>query len=740
MMQKIKAAHGSGLQMAWLPLYLLLAVSWLFAPVVHHDHLQHLQLISSYEAFGQPYGWLFRLCDILAATVLGIAAIRYIGKQSAVHLRLVLGIAILTIIDGIFAASGNTSGWHHASTTIHDIESSLSVVAIAAVALYDVVRRKKTSSILFLAFQASCGAVALFNLHSNETLTAIQYIYQIVSITWLAWLVCSFATTTVFRHASEQFWRWLFGIWTGLNGVLLILISALPLQLHHPRLVHSIDHNYAWVAQHGVVVGIVMLYLARHVAQGQKRATTLIGMLLVSQMLVYSVMRPLPILLATTMLTYAALWYGAPAFRKNSQPLKIAGRFADAAVVIAGVALAIGLVFAVVGLSGKQVYLQRSINRAYGIGIVHESRNRIAARDEAIERSAHHLQRVGSTLALVTTMVLLWSLFRPTPLLSDGSHAGEDQRVRQLLERHSRSSEDYFKLWPQDKSYFFNTRRSGFVAYKIAGRTAFALADPVCAPNMRKKMVAAFTEFCHQQGLAVCFLLINDSSKHLYGKPLNLIKIGSSAVIDIVEFESTTVRNKWWRWQGNRGAKAGYIYEQSLPPHSGQLLSETTALSNSWLKRGHHSEQSFVLGYYDVSYLRQCRLHTLRGADGQLVAFANQLPTYNYNSQATVDLIRFKPDAEGAMPMLVMELIKQLHTEGTYKYFDLGFVPLAKVETPIANLARRLAAGRFSAAGLEQFKGKFKPDWHANYIAYDGSPVDLPAILANLNKALKAPR
>ncbi len=95
------------------------------------------------------------------------------------------------------------------------------------------------------------------------------------------------------------------------------------------------------------------------------------------------------------------------------------------------------------------------------------------------------------------------------------------------------------------------------------------------------------------------------------------------------------------------------------------------------------------------------------------------------------------PDVDGAMSILLMFILRRLHELGGVKTFDLGFVPLAKLDSPLAAIAKRLAGRRFSVAGLEQFKNKFDPDWQPNYIAYDGDLVDLALVLANLEAALK---
>jgi lysylphosphatidylglycerol synthetase-like protein (DUF2156 family) len=44
---------------------------------------------------------------------------------------------------------------------------------------------------------------------------------------------------------------------------------------------------------------------------------------------------------------------------------------------------------------------------------------------------------------------------------------------------------------------------------------------------------------------------------------------------------------------------------------------------------------------------------------------------------------------------------------------------------------------QIAAAGLEQFKGKFKPSWRKNYIAYDGDLADLATITLGIEDVMQ---
>ena len=88
-----------------------------------------------------------------------------------------------------------------------------------------------------------------------------------------------------------------------------------------------------------------------------------------------------------------------------------------------------------------------------------------------------------------------------------------------------------------------------------------------------------------------------------------------------------------------------------------------------------------------------------------------------------------------------MELIIHLNKINV-QTVSLGLAPLAGIEKRLHRTAQdrlllivKLLGGRYySFKGLEQFKGKFRPDWQPSYLYYQSNPALLPFIARDIER------
>lgn len=345
-------------------------------------------------------------------------------------------------------------------------------------------------------------------------------------------------------------------------------------------------------------------------------------------------------------------------------------------------------------------------------------------------------------VGLATIIYCIYSLLRPLryelqTLPAERAHA------KYLLQTYGGGTDDYFKLWPEDKSYFFSQDGEAFIAYAVSRGVAIAVANPEGKSTSLPGLLDDFTKFCIENGWLVAF--VNASNKY---KPLfeahgyQSMTVGADAVIDLDAFITTTVRNKYFRNINNRFTKAGFTIERSTPPHSQKLIDEVEAISHDWLQLPNHHEWHFLAGSFSRAYVSQTPLVVLRNEIGEAVAFVNELPSFK-PGEATIDLMRYRRDTpSNTMDFLFMSLFKQLHEDG-FKQFNLGLSPLAgqqfadKAQEKLLNQIYLVSRRIVSATGLDRYKSKFDPQWQPRYTYYVGGTPTMPHIALALSRLVR---
>lgn len=720
----------------WQALVLLLGTTWLWAPHLNTHLSYRTSLVSQYELPGQPYAWLFRTGDFLTGCLVGLAGATLLKSAKPKLLAWLLlivgaGMALDPLLSTTCRMVGSSCREYFSlDFLLHAIETTTTSVVFFVIGVCDAKLRKKLVSICFALFQALYGILFISQFASQEHFnTVTQFIYETILIAWLAWFGRDIFREDNFapRAGEAALVKNLAAGWAFFNGILAILIS-----LAHIHLLGRIKGLYfagdsAWLAQHGVIVGVIMLYLSRHLARGERRARQVFLAITGIETLKYSLISPKPVLMMLYLLTFAALFIFRDDFDRGVVALTWRVRLRDLYVMLSGLLLA-----ALAAL----ISLDRDSRVAVITGQTFDHFTDYISGAVRVPRSHTKALLLADTISVFIAAgaaAVLWILFRPSPTRRGaGRHYS---RVRAALEKHSSSSEDFFKLWPPDKDYFW--RGGEFIAYKRAGPVVFAAADPIGAS--RQPIIEQFAGWARSHRLKVCFLPVYEGSAALYQTAgLELMQIGSSAVINIGHFLEETAKDKWWRWKRNRAEKGGYIYGTSAPPHPSAFLRQLRRVSDAWLAVGGHAEHGFVMGYFDKQYLNRCTIHYLKDSAGKVLAFTNELPQFNKKTTVTIDLLRYLPDYNDAMPYLIYKTIERAGEDKSSRYFDLGFVPFAKAKGPVLAIAQALGGSRFSSQGLEQFKNKFDPDWQPNYIAYEGDLADVALIALYLEKAMSA--
>jgi phosphatidylglycerol lysyltransferase len=353
---------------------------------------------------------------------------------------------------------------------------------------------------------------------------------------------------------------------------------------------------------------------------------------------------------------------------------------------------------------------------------------------DLIARTRHAQWFLASlrVIGIVSGLFALYSLFRPVAYrLATQPH--QRALVKSILEKHGRTSLDYFKLFPL-KSYFFSGDHQCAIAYVAVGGIALSLGDPAGPADELERATADFLHFCADNGWAAAFHQAQPDMVPMYRRlGLQVLKTGEEAVVDLARFASDTLKHsKHMRHTRNKFEKEGYKLIRTLPPQEVALLDQIEGISREWLQLPGHHERTFSLGYFDRGYLKECPLLVLYDPEGRAIAFVNEVPSFR-PGEATIDLMRHRLGApSGTMDYLFIGLMVALRDEG-YRTFNLGMAPYAGVgDEPGAPIEERAAhqlaeqMSRFvSYKGMRDYKAKFEPEWEDRYLAYQGGPLGL---------------
>ena len=316
----------------------------------------------------------------------------------------------------------------------------------------------------------------------------------------------------------------------------------------------------------------------------------------------------------------------------------------------------------------------------------------------------------------------------------------ERLRAARILEEHGRSSLDFFKLWP-DKSYYFDETHSCFVAYRVGGGCALALADPVGPEEKIEATLGGFLEFCRARGWGVAFHQVLPDFLPVYERlGLRHLKIGDEATVDLTGFTLEGGRRKRLRGGVRKFDEKGYRVFEYETPVPDRVLRQLREVSDSWLSLPGRRERQFSLGMFEESYVRTTPVFVLLDARGRAVAFVNRVKSYA-PGEATIDLMRHRADApNGAMDYLLAKLLLDCHATG-FRRFSLGMAPLdgfREGEEPgpeerAIHYSLKHMGFLFSYSGLRHYKAKFADGWEPRYLIYQ-SVLALPQVALALTK------
>lgn len=543
----------------------------------------------------------------------------------------------------------------------------------------------------------------------------------------------------------------LLSLLVGVNG-LYILGSTLVEQLA----VHLGSHLTDLQVDVPLLLGLSVLYLST-LLRRRKRTAWLVTILAYAFYLVFGVVRLLSrssahevhlhiilrvIIFPCIILTLLLAYHREFVVKSDIQGFGVAARFSTIILVVA-------LVYGVVGfqlLDDSDFHQEISFPSAvhYTIDQFNLTTNKPL---KPYTKRAHLFDDSLSVVSLVAVLYAMLALFQPIRArLSDQTASRE--LLQNIMQHYGAPSEEFFKLWPHDKQYFFDTSSQSGVAFRTYHGVALCVSDPVGNSRHFPSLMTDFTMMCFNNDWLPAFVHVSDLHRRLYEHHgFTMQKLGQEAIVNLETFQTGAAHNKYFRQISNKFQKQGYESELLQPPHHAAVLDRLKVISNDWLNHGGRSERGFAMGYYTSEYMQHSRILVARDAAGTIQAFANLVPANFDTQEATYDLLR---NAQGSLgninDYVLMSLIDLLRKEG-YQRLNLGLAPLGGLgdregedRTLIDNLLQFAYANGdrfYSFSGLFRFKAKYEPEWQDRYIAYQDGMRGFSRTMTALTRCMR---
>jgi phosphatidylglycerol lysyltransferase len=347
------------------------------------------------------------------------------------------------------------------------------------------------------------------------------------------------------------------------------------------------------------------------------------------------------------------------------------------------------------------------------------------------------------TLPVVSYGLVLFALLQLLrPVFAPRAATADRERVHELLKKWGRNHISHLSVFGAESYHWFDDE--GCVAFSVQGRTALALGDPICPPELVKKGLDDFVAYCERQDWIPAFYQV-DLERAYREATFTLVPIGSEALVQTQTFGLEGKERRDLRYAVKRCDKEGVRTTflsgpDAMAEHSQQLHE----LSARWLQRRRGPELSYSLGTLSTLTDPDITVGLAFAPDGRLEAFVSWLPVPARKAW-TLDLMRRRPDSiYGVMETLIVRSIEEA-ARGGVDEVSLGVAPrvIASGDTsdPADRALRAMYWGldRFQRTrSLYHFKSKFSPRWEDRYLAAPNAST-LPEVLIALVRAHMPP-
>jgi lysyl-tRNA synthetase class 2 len=484
-----------------------------------------------------------------------------------------------------------------------------------------------------------------------------------------------------------------------------------------------------------MVVGILLVLLAHALRRRKRRAWRAVVLLLATSVMFHAVRYHGFASLVLSLIMLVGLVVYRQDFYALGDPRS---RWRAVLVFLALAVFSIGLGLAIVSarpraLIGDPSFGTRLRHVLYGlVGVTGPLRFKPGA-DRIADLTSSSLFALG-LLTIVVTVYLALRPAEPVPRLM----ASDEERLRELLERHGhRDSLGYFAL-RRDKSVVFSPTGKAAVAYRVLSGVMLASGDPIGDPEAWPGAIARFLVEADRHAWVPAVMGCSEQGGEIWCREggFDALELGDEAIVEIKDFttEGRAMRNV--RQMVNRVSRQGYeASAHRLRDMSTEQITLIRRQAANW--RGSDTERgwSMALERFGDPSDGDCVVVTAE-KDGEVRAFLNFVPWGR--DGLSLDLMRRDRTADpGLNEFLIVAALREAKSMGI-KRVSLNFAMFR------SSLERgeRLGAGPvlrawrgillffsrwFQIESLYKFNAKFRPVWEPRFVVFQHTR-DLPRI------------
>ncbi|MFN8076665.1 MAG: phosphatidylglycerol lysyltransferase domain-containing protein [Kineosporiaceae bacterium] len=343
------------------------------------------------------------------------------------------------------------------------------------------------------------------------------------------------------------------------------------------------------------------------------------------------------------------------------------------------------------------------------------------------------LAGLGSAVALLTLLAFL-----APPRHRQRALAADQERLRELLERHGeRDSLGYFAL-RDDKAAVFSRSGKAAVVYRVVGGVTLASGDPLGDPEAWPQAIAEWLAEAKAHAWTPGVIGCSEAAALAYTRMgFDAFELGDEAVLDLTEFSLEGRSMRGVRQAVNRVRRAGYTAEVTRQRDlddaaRAELATAAEALRGGDVERGF----SMALGRIGEAVDPDLVVTRVRDDSGALVAVLTYVPWGR--DGLSLDVMRRSRGSEnGTVEFAVAALVEAVKPWGVtrvslnFAVFRSAFERGSKVGAgPVLRVWRQalLFASRWwQIESLYRANAKYEPQWQPRFLCFERAS-DLPRV------------